>query len=87
MANRRGGFVTVAFNEPLVVVMTFEFEQSQTQFVDCTEVSHPEQVFLEGADEAFGAAVALGLTDEAGRGIDAQEGEFFLETVGQARGP
>jgi hypothetical protein len=53
-------------DEPLVVVLGLEFEQSESEFLDGGEVSHPEEVFLQCADEAFGTAVAFGLADEAG---------------------
>jgi hypothetical protein len=32
--------------------------------------------------EALGTAVALGLADEGGRGLDAEEGQLALEVVG-----
>jgi hypothetical protein len=56
--------------------------QGQAQVLDGGEAADPEQVLLEGADEALDAAVALGLTDEGGRARDAEEGELALEVVG-----
>src|SRR3954466_1961854 len=43
---------------------------------------HPEEVLLQGADEAFGDAVALGLADEGGRALDAKKGDLVLEVAG-----
>src|SRR3954454_25277898 len=41
---------------------------------------HP-QVLLQGADEALGDAVALGLADEGRRALDAEEGDLVLEVA------
>jgi hypothetical protein len=46
------------------------------------EGPQPEQLLLEGADEALGDAVALGLADEGGRRLDAEEGDLALKVFG-----
>ena len=43
----------------MVVVPLAEFLKRSGQFLQRGEVSHPEQLFLEGAEEALDAAVAL----------------------------
>ena len=79
--------VAVALNHPLPVVAPPEVQQRQAQLLDRLEGPHPEQVLLEGADEALGAAVALGLPHEAGRALDAQKGDLPLEVVGEVGAP
>jgi len=44
------------FEDPLGVVQVLESQQRQPQFLDGVEVYHPQQVFLEQADEALGTA-------------------------------
>jgi hypothetical protein len=41
-------------------------QQGLTEVLDGIEGPHPEQVLLQGADEALGAAVALGGSHEGG---------------------
>src|SRR4051794_33903679 len=43
---------------------------------------HPKEVLFQGANEALGDAVALGLADEGGRALDAEEGDLVLEVAG-----
>jgi hypothetical protein len=74
----------VPLDEPGRVVGIAELEQRLAQFLDRVEGPHPEQVLLQGADEALGAAVALGRADEGGRALGAEEGEFLLEGIGKA---
>src|SRR3712207_8963115 len=47
-----------------------------SQFLDGVEAPHPKHILLEGADEALGAAVALGGAHEGGRALDAEEGDL-----------
>src|SRR4051812_50178047 len=42
---------------------------------------HPEEVLFQSADKALGDAVALGLADEGGRALDAEEGDLVLEVA------
>lgn len=50
--------------------------------LDGVEGPHPQEVLLEGADEAFGAAITLRRADEGGRALDAEELQLVLERVG-----
>jgi len=68
-------------HEPVIVVALAEFLERRGQFLQRREVSHPEQLFLEGAEEALDAAVAFGLPDKGGRGGDARKGDLTLEVV------
>jgi hypothetical protein len=52
--------------------------QGPAQLLDGGEAAHPQEVLLQGPDEPFGAAVALGLTHEGGRTLDAEEAELAL---------
>ena len=54
--------------------------------VDGVEGVHPEEVLLQGADEAFRDTIALGLANEGGRALDAKEGDLVLEVAGQVVG-
>ena len=42
------------------------YQQSLTQFLDTLESPHPEQVFLQRADEPLGAAIAFRCPYEGG---------------------
>src|SRR4051794_37452456 len=57
-------------------------EQRLSQLLDGLESAQPRQVFLAGADEPLGTAIAFRCPDEGGRTLDAEEGDFFLELVG-----
>ena len=59
-----GWAVAVALDQPVFVVGALEFEQGLAQGLDRFEPADPEQVFLEGADKAFGAAIAFGCANE-----------------------
>src|SRR3954451_24725104 len=72
---------SVAFDQPAVVVGLAEREQRLTEFLDGLEGPHPEQVLLQGADEALGAAIAFRCPHEGGRTLDAEEGQFLLEVI------
>jgi len=48
--------------------------------------SHPEQLFLEGAEESLDAAVAFRLPDKGGRGGDAKKGDLGLKVVAHELG-
>ncbi len=55
------GAVAVPGDEPGGVVAGDEVLQPAAQVFDAVEGMHPQEVLFEGADEAFGHAVALGL--------------------------
>ena len=63
-------------DQPMGVVAVGELEQCQAQVLDSLEALDPQQVLLEGADEALGDAVAFGLAHEGRRGLDAEEGDL-----------
>src|SRR4029434_4126154 len=75
------------FDEPGRVVGLPKDEQRLTELLDGVEGVHPEQVLLQGADEALGAAVPLGGSHEGRRTRDAQEGKLLLEGVGHVLAP
>ena len=56
--------MAVAADEPRLVVDGCPGNEGLSQILDGVEVSDPEQLLLQGADEALGAAVALGSLDE-----------------------
>src|SRR3954452_4961325 len=75
------------FDEPDRVVDLPKADQRLTELLDGVEGAHPEQVLLQGPDEALGAAVPLGSPHEGGRALDDEEGEFLLEGVGHGLAP
>src|SRR3982750_5007040 len=70
------------FDEPGRVVDLPKGQERLSKLFDAVEGAHPEQVLLERADEALGAAVPLGGPHEGRRTRDAQEGKLLLEGVG-----
>ena len=58
------GLEVEPFDQSLFVVALAEFFQRFGQLLQSREVPHPEKLFLEGAEEAFDAAVAFRLADE-----------------------
>src|SRR3954451_13004388 len=73
---------SVTFDQPGRVVGLAKRQQRLTQFFNTLESAHPQQVFLEGADEPLGTAIAFRCPDEGRRTLDAEEGDLFLELVG-----
>ena len=69
------------FDEPGRVVELPKDEQRLTKLFDAVKGPHPEQVLLERADEALGAAVPLGSAHEGGRALDAEERKLLLEGI------
>ena len=61
-----GCLVAVSLDDPGGVVGFPEVEERQPQLLHGVEGADPEQVFLQGADEAFGAAVTSGARTKAG---------------------
>src|SRR3954447_27068160 len=72
---------SMAFDQPDVVVGVSEREQRLPQLLDGLEGPHPEQVFLQRADEALGTAIAFWCPHEGGRTLDTQEDQFLLEMI------
>src|SRR5581483_362970 len=65
----------VALDEPLAVVELHEGTDGRLQRLDRVPPLRPDHLFLQGADEPFGAAVARRLPD-VGRGVfDPKPGE------------
>ena len=75
--------MAVALDQPLLVVAVLEREQREAQLLDRLERLHPEQLLLERADEALGAAVALGCGHERRARADAEEAALALEVVAE----
>jgi hypothetical protein len=67
----------VPLDEPGCVVGLSEVEQRPTQLLDGVEGLHPQEVLLQGADEALGAAIAFWGPDEGGRALDAEKVSSF----------
>src|ERR1700733_15640745 len=76
-----------AFDEPLVVVGLDEGGNGLAEVVDIVTEPSPQALLLQGADEALGHAVALGLSDEGGIVLDAQPVEGALEVMGSVLTP
>src|SRR4051795_13536831 len=68
-------------DDPGAVVGRLEPLQCQAELLDRLEAPQPQQVLLERTDEPLGAAVALGLADEGGRALHAEEADLGLEVV------
>src|SRR3954471_5959665 len=75
------------FDEPGRVIDLPKDEQRLTELLDGVEGAHPEQVLLQGPDEALRTAIALGSPHEGGRACDAQKGKLLLEGVGHVLAP
>src|SRR3954454_15537891 len=76
------GAVAVPGDKPGGVVVGNEVLQPAAQLFDGVEGMHPKEVLFQGANEALGDAVALGLADEGGRALDAEEADLVLEVAG-----
>ena len=72
LTERRRADEAVPLDQPFGVVGCAEFEACFTEFLDRFENAHPEQVFLQRADEAFGATIALWCSDKGGRAFNAE---------------
>ena len=71
----------MACDQPVFIIVARESVESLAQFLDGVKDADPQQVLLEGADEALGDAIALGFADEGRRGFDAQTTDFVLEVA------
>src|SRR4029453_7732262 len=78
----RGCLEPVPFDEPACIVDLPKGQQRLTELLDGVEGSHPQEVLLQGPNEALGAAISLGGPHEGGRALDVQEGKLLLEGVG-----
>src|SRR3954466_11523282 len=75
------------FDEPGRVVDLSKDEQRLTELLNGVEGAHPEQVLLQRADEALGAAVPLRRPHEGRRTLGAEEGTLLLAGVGKFLAP
>src|SRR3954447_19561189 len=75
------------FDEPARVVGLAEGQQRLPKLLDGVEGAHPQEVLLQGPDEALGAAIAFGGSHEGRRTRDAQEGKLLLEGVRHVLAP
>ena len=73
-------------DEPSFIVAPGECDEFGAQVLDGFERPHPEQVLLQGSDEALGDAVALGFAHEGRRSFDAQTFDLVLEIAGHVIG-
>src|SRR3954468_18071359 len=87
LSHGRGCLEPVPFDEPGGVVDLPKVEQRLPKLLDGVEGTHPEQVLLERADEALGAAISLRRPHEGGRACDAQKGKLLLEGIGHVLAP
>src|SRR3954454_21322428 len=78
--------VAVPLDDPGPVVGLLEGLERQAKLLDGREVADPQQVLLQGPDEAFGAAIALGFPHESRRACEAEEADLALEVVAQVLG-
>ena len=82
-----GGLKPCRSMSQVALVGVPERDQRLAELLHGVKGLHPEQVLLEGADEALGAAVALGRADKSGRAFEAEDGGFLLQGVGQVLAP
>src|SRR3954454_12775717 len=87
LSHGRGCLEPVPFDEPGGVVALPKVEQRLPKLLDGVEGTHPEQVLLECANKALGAAISLRRPHEDGRACDAQKGKLLLEGVGHVLAP
>lgn len=73
----------MALDQPLVVLEIGPGEQREAQLLDGREGRHPQQLFLERADHALGAAVTYVRSYELRARFDAEERELVLERNAQ----
>jgi len=65
----------------MAVESLLELQRRPAQLLDRIEGPHPQELLLQGANEPFGHAIALGGADEAGAGFDARKGNLALKVV------
>ena len=65
--------IHAARNEPSFIVAPGECDELGAQLLNALKRPHPEQVFLQGSDEALGDAIALGFAHEGRRSFLATE--------------
>lgn len=63
----------MASNNPFAVVRFLELQEGKAEFLHCVEPPDPKQVLLQGPNEPLRDPIALRLSDEGWRTLDAQE--------------
>ena len=82
-----GRAVSVPLDQPVFIVGLPEPDEGQAKLLDGAEGPDPQEVLLQRADEALGAAVAFRRTDEVrGRG-GAEPGDLLLEVMRHGLAP
>ena len=71
----------MALQDPLLIVALLEFDQGLPKLFNRGKGMHPQEILLEQANKAFDASVALGLSHEGGRRLDAEKIQFVLEVI------
>ena len=71
----------------MFVESLLELHQRLPEFLDRVEGSHPQELFLQRADEPLRYAVAFRGLDEARAGLDTQETELPLEGMAHVLWP
>ena len=66
-------------DEPSLIVAPRECDKRDAQLLNGFEGPHPQEVLLQGSDEAFGEAIALGFAHEGRRSFDAETFDLALE--------
>src|SRR5918912_365151 len=69
-------------DQPVGIVRHLERQQRLAELLDGREEPHPEQVLLQRADKALGAAIALRRPDKGRRALDPEKAQFSLDGVG-----
>src|SRR5690606_34075584 len=69
------------FDHPALIVEFRPGDERATQFLDRRKRSDPQQLLLERANGALGAAVSFGRAHERRARLDAKEGDFLLERI------
>ena len=77
----------VLLQHPLFVVCPLEREQGQAEVFDGLEAPHPQEIFLQRADEALRHAVTFGRSHKARGTLNPEERDLLLEIGGQVVRP
>src|SRR6201982_2295513 len=78
--------IAVPSDEPSFVVASGELDECGSQLFAGVAGSPPQQVLLQGSDEALCDAIALGFSHEGWRSFDPQAFDFILEIAGHVVG-
>ena len=81
-----GGAVAVALEQPRGVVGALEVEQREPQLLHVLEGPDPQELLLQGPEEALGDAVALGRAHVAGARLCPSEAQLVRVPSAGTRG-